>query len=170
MLSFCLWLVWWPSKFSEYFLYLLQSEIDKTTLTLIFFQGSFGSLYKFKSDRPTNWNCKPCACRLFYLPFMALCHLFSVYMAVIIHILHDENQSLYLIFRLAEHLVTLTLYMALPLYHLEEMCHPDLTFWPALLFGTWKYDCRWQANILQICTTALQWRPFIARFIIANIL
>ena len=37
-----------------------------------------------------------------------------------------------LIFRLAEHLATFTLYnMALSLYHLEEMCHPDLTFWPA---------------------------------------
>ena len=47
-----------------------------------------------------------------------------------------------LIFRLAEHLVTLTLYTALPLYHSEEMCHPDLIFRPALLFSTWEYlDC-----------------------------
>ena len=38
-----------------------------------------------------------------------------------------------LVFGLAEHLVTL------PLYHLEEICHPDLIFWPALLFGTWEY-------------------------------
>ena len=47
---------------------------------------------------------------------------------------------------IAEHLVTLTLYTSLPLYHLEEMCHPDLIFWPTLLFGTWEYlliDGKW---------------------------
>ena len=46
-----------------------------------------------------------------------------------------------LMFGLAEHIVTLTLYTALPLYHIEEMCHPDLIFWPILLFGTWKDTC-----------------------------
>ena len=45
----------------------------------------------------------------------------------------------HLIFGLAAHLVTLTLYTALSLCHLKEMCHPDLIFWPALLFGTWEY-------------------------------
>ena len=65
-----------------------------------------------------------------------------------------------LVFGLAEHLVTLTLYTALPLYHLEEICHPDLIFWPALLFGTWEYQCwlctnwdlsnKFQWNFLQI--------------------
>ena len=44
-----------------------------------------------------------------------------------------------LIFRLAEQLLTLTLYKALPLCHLEEMCRLDLIFLPALLVGTWEY-------------------------------
>ena len=35
-----------------------------------------------------------CECWLFYLPFMGTLSLISVYMAVIIHILHEENQSL----------------------------------------------------------------------------
>ena len=34
-----------------------------------------------------------------------------------------------LIFGLREHNATMTLYTTLSLYHLEEMCHPDLTFW-----------------------------------------
>ena len=46
-----------------------------------------------------------------------------------------------LIFGLAEHLVTMTLYTTLHFDHLVEMCHPDLTFefWPIHLFGTWEY-------------------------------
>ena len=54
----------------------------------------------------------------------------------------------HLIFRPAAHLVTLTLYTALSLYHLKEMCHPDLIFWPALLFGIWEYCHRWRSCIL----------------------
>ena len=110
----------------------------------------------FKSDGPTK-TINPVNLDYYTCHLWALCHLFSVYTTVIIHILHDKktifiekllflarrlNQKLisnpYLIFGLAEHLVTLTLYMARPLYHLDEMCHPDLIFWPALLFGTWK--------------------------------
>ena len=99
----------------------------------------------FKSDGP-NETINPM--NFYYFT----CHF--VYIAVIIHILRDKNQYLLknccfwkrirpkiicnrdLIFGLAEHLVTLTLYMALPLYHLEEMCHHNLIFWTALLFGT----------------------------------
>ena len=45
-----------------------------------------------------------------------------------------------LIFGLAEHLVTLWPYIwPCPLYHIKEMCHPDLIFWPVLVFGTWEY-------------------------------
>ena len=49
-------------------------------------------------------------------------------------------------------LVTLGLYTALPLYYLEEMCHPDLIFWPALLFGMWEY-----ISIFYKCLESPQW-------------
>ena len=90
------------------------------------------------------------------------CHLWAllsfvfVYDCHIIHILHGETiftENIHfcerikskiicnpdLIFRLSEHLATLTLYTALPLYHLEEMCYTDLILWSVLLFGTWEY-------------------------------
>ena len=97
-----------------------------------------------------------CECWLLYLLFMGtLSFVFCIYGSHYSHTawrrpIFMENScfckrikskiicSPDLIFGLAEHLVTLTLYTALSLYHLEEMCHPDLILWPALLFGTWE--------------------------------
>ena len=97
------------------------------------------------------------ACRLFYLPCMGtFSSVFCIYGCQYSHTawwkpIFIENCCFCkrikpqiicnpdLIFGLAEHFVTLTLHTALPWYHFEKMCHPDLTFWPALLFGTWEY-------------------------------
>ena len=120
-------------------------------LSFYFFRGRLAACTK--SDRPTE-IINPVNFDYFACHLWALLHLFSVYIAVIIHILHDKKTNFIenccfckrmkpkiicnpdLIFGLVEHLITLTLFMALPLYYLDKMCHPDLTFWPALLFGT----------------------------------
>ena len=113
-----------------YFSFFADLTYAYLALPFYFFRGHLAACTKFKSDRPTE-TIKCVNVDFFTCHLWALCHLISVYMAVIIHILHDENQSLLnkpkiicnpdLIFGLAEHLVTLTLYTALPLYHLEEM-------------------------------------------------
>ena len=104
-----------------------------------------------------NWKHKPCECWLSCLPFMGTLPFdFYLYGSHYSHTawwkpIFIENGSFCKrikpkiisnpdhIFGLAELLVTLTLHTALPLscfYHLEEICHPDLIFWPTLLFGT----------------------------------
>ena len=105
-----------------------------------------------------NWNHKRCEGWLFYLPFMGtLSFDFLIYGCHYSHTAWRKPIFIEsccfckrikpkiicnpdLIFGLAEHLVTLTLYTTLPLYHLEEMCHLELIFWPALLFSTWEYN------------------------------
>ena len=121
------------------------------------FRGHLAACTKFKPDRPTETIKRVNVDYCMYLPFMStLSFVFCIYGSHYSHTawwkpIFMENWCFYkrikskiicspdLIFGLAEHLVTLTLYTALPLYHLEEMCHPDLIFWPALLFGTWEY-------------------------------
>ena len=71
----------------------LRPDLSLFGPTLLFFRGHLAACTKFKSDRPTETinlvNVDYFTCHLW-----ELCHLISVYMAVIIHILHDENQSL----------------------------------------------------------------------------
>ena len=62
-------------------------------LRLYFFRGHLAACTKFASDRPTE-TVKPVHVGYFTCHLWTLSHLFSVYMAVIIHILHDENQFL----------------------------------------------------------------------------
>ena len=105
-----------------------------------------------------TWLDETCECRLFYLPFMGtLSFVFWIYGShhshtawwkpifidncyfckrIIPKIICNPD----LIFRLPEHLVTLTLYTTLSWYHLEEIYHPELIFWPSLLFGTWEHS------------------------------
>ena len=151
-------LILWSVKQKGRPAYLFSFFADLTVAYLAppafyFFRGRLAVRTKFKSDRPTE-TINPVNVDYFTCHLWSLCHLFPVYMVVIIHILHDENQSLLkirfckidpkiicnpdLIFRLAE--LSPWPYIRLcPKIIFEEMCHPDLTFWPALLFGSSAY-------------------------------
>ena len=140
-----------------YFSFFCRPDLSLFGPTLLFFSGVIWQpVLSFKSDRPTEAikrvNVDYLTCLLWTL------HLFSVYMAFSQYSHTAWRKPIFIenccfckkikpkiickpdiIFRLAEHLVTLTLHMFLPLYHLEEMWHPDHIFCYTLLFGTWEY-------------------------------
>ena len=115
------------------------------------FRGRLAACTKFKSDgpietiNPVNVEYFTCHCYLFLYIWQSLFTYHTTKPNIHWKLLFCKRIkpkimcNPYHTFGIAKHLVTLTLYMALPLYHLEEMCHPDLTFWPALPFGTWEY-------------------------------
>ena len=71
------------------------ADLTQAYLALLFyfFRSHLAACTKFKSARPTE-TINPVNVDYFTCHLWELCHLISVYMAVIIHILHDENQSL----------------------------------------------------------------------------
>ena len=76
-----------------YFSFYADLTYAYLALPVYFFWGYLAACTKFKSDRPTE-TIKCVNVDYFTSHSWALYHLISVYMAVIIHILHDENQSL----------------------------------------------------------------------------
>ena len=103
--------------------------------------GSFSSkLYYFyilgvshlKSDRPTV-TVNRVHVDYFTCHLWELSHLFSVYMAVIIHILHDENQSLLKTVVFARGLNQNNLQPWPYIRTCRTSCHPDPIYGPALV-------------------------------------